>query len=460
MIKNKASIINNGLTVKQRQLRKDLCTVLESVLFDIDPYRLVKQNLALSKGQLTIGSVLNLDLSKYQNIYVVGAGKAVYKMALAVEDLLGRRIASGFINVPVLPQDNKLKLIKIHKARHPIPDSQGVYGTKQIKKLLLWANKQDLIIAVMSGGGSALMPLPAAGISLRDKIKVTSLLLRTSATIHEINVVRKHLSQIKGGQFASLAYPATVVALYISDIVDDPFDIQASGPTAPDPSTFEDAVKILKRHGVWKLIPRSVSNRLVRGQKGLISETPGPDHEVFSKGRVYNFTIGNHNTALVAAARSARKLGYNCLELTSSIQGEAREISKVIVAIGKHIQRYGKPLTKPALVIAGGETTVQVRGKGLGGRNQELVLSAIPQIGDGMAILSFGTDGIDGITPKPVAGAIADLATKARATARKLNWDDYLDNNNSYNFFKKAGGHLYTGPTGTNVGDLILLGVV
>ena len=396
-------------------------------------------------------------MSDYDNIYVVGAGKAVYRMALAVEKLLGRKIADGFINIPELPARNTLKRIKISKARHPTPSIQGVRGTKRIIQILKKAGTRDLVIGIISGGGSALMPLPAEGITLKEKIALTSLLLKTPATIHEINVVRKHLSHIKGGQFACLAYPATLVTLFVSDIIGDPFDIQASGPTAPDPSTFNDAIFILKKYAIWNRTPECIRERLTRGAEGIIPETPKSDHEAFRKGKIYNFTIGNHWSAVEAAKKKGIGLGYHTLDLTSSIQGEAREVSKVILSIGKDIQRYQVPLKKPALIIAGGETTVHVQGKGKGGRNQELVLSAVSQLQEGITIASFGTDGVDGINPSPVAGAIADASTYNRCSQKKISPHTYLAHNDSYHFFKKVGGHILTGHTGTNVGDLILL---
>ncbi len=460
MIKNKKQLIYNGKTALQRKVRRDLCKILEGVLDAVDPYTLVQRNLALKGDRLCVANSLTLRLSDYRNIYVVGGGKAVYKMALAVEDLLRKRITSGCINIPALPVQNRLQRITACKARHPMPNIQGVYGAKRIQRILKQAGKDDLILAVISGGGSALMPLPAEGITLKEKIAVTSLLLKNPIAVHEFNVIRKHLSQMKGGQFACLAYPATLVTLYISDVIGDAFDLQASGPTAPDLSTFKDAIAILQKYDIWNSVPRSVRERLTKGAVGLIPENPGQEHEVFCKGKVYNFTIGNHHTAVSAAARIGRRLGYYCLELTSAIQGEAREVSKTIIAVGKHVQRYGKPVQRPALIIAGGETTVHVRGKGAGGRNQELVLSAIPQLQEGMTMVSFGTDGVDGITPIPVAGAIADVVTRERALQKKLDVQRFLSNNDSYNFFKHVRDHLHTGPSGTNVGDIILLAVV
>lgn len=442
------------------KIRKDLLHIIESVLTAIDPFNLVKQNFSLKDNNvLTAAKRIRLNLNHFEHIYVVGAGKAAYKMALAVEQTLKSRITAGSINIPALPAKNELKRIKIAQASHPTPNQRGVNGAKRIRQILAKTTGKDLVIAVISGGGSSLLPLPADGISLKEKIKLTSLLLKTPATIHEINVIRKHLSQIKGGQLACMAYPATVVGLYISDIVDNSFEIQASGPTAPDTSTFADAVRILKKYDIWNKTPKNIRARFFKGVKGLLPETPKKTHKVFTSGKVHNFTIGNHNTAVKAAAEMGKKSGYHCLELTSSLQGEAREVSKMIVAVGKHVARYNKPIKKPALIVAGGETTVHVRGTGKGGRNQELVLAAIPQLQKGMTIVSFGTDGVDGITPEYVAGAIADTDTAKLASRKKLDIQKFLSNNDSYNFFKTIGGHIKTGPSGTNVGDLILLAV-
>jgi glycerate 2-kinase len=447
------------MTVQSRRIRRDLVAVLENVLAAIDPFSLTKNNLTLQGNRLTVAKELKLDLSRYKNIYVLGAGKAVYKMALAVERLLGARINAGWINIPAMPEKNELTRIKVHLARHPRPNAAGMYGSKTIRSILKGAGEDDLVIAVISGGGSALMPLPADGITLSEKIQLTSLFLKSAASIHEINVVRKHMSGIKGGQFARYAYPATLVALYVSDIIDDSFDIQASGPTAPDPSTFSDAIEILKKFGIWNSAPHSIRTRFLLGAKGSIPETPKPQDDVFRKGKVHNFTIANHNTACEASAEAGKQLGYHVLPLTSSIQGEAREVAKVIIAIGKQVLRYGKPLTKPALIIAGGETPVNVRGKGMGGRMQEFGLAALLPMKDGMTLVSFATDGVDGMTPEPTAGAFCDMGTKLRGQKMGLDVHTYLTDNNSYAYFHQVGDHIITGPTGTNVADLTLLAV-
>ncbi len=459
MILNKAQLVANGATQQARKRRRDLLEILEHVLAAIDPYTLTKNNLELQGNRLVVAQQLPLDLARYRNIYVLGAGKAVYKMALAVERLLSSRIRSGWINIPEKPEKNELKRIHVNVARHPRPDKAGMQGSKAIRSILEKAGEDDLVIAVISGGGSALMPLPAEGITLPEKIQLTSLFLKSAATIHEINVVRKHMSGIKGGQFARYAYPATLVALYVSDIIDDPFDIQASGPTAPDPSTFSDAIEVLKKYGIWDDAPGSIKTRLLQGAKGLIPETPKAHDDEFRKGRVHNFTIANHNTACEASAEAGLKLGYNVLPLTSSIQGEAREVAKVIISVGKQVQRYRKPLSKPALIIAGGETPVSVRGKGKGGRMQELGLAGLLHIKEGMTLASFATDGVDGMTPRPTAGAISDIGTKERGRQKDLDVQRYLADNNSYAYFNKVADHIITGPTGTNVADLILLAV-
>ncbi|MFH0820956.1 MAG: glycerate kinase [Candidatus Peregrinibacteria bacterium] len=447
MIQNQRQLIQNGSNPKEKKIRKDLLTILESVLNAIDPYRLTRQ----------FWPKLKLKPQRYKNIYVVGAGKAVYKMALAVESVLGKRIKAGFINIPSLPEKNELKIIQINQARHPTPDARGVRGSKKIRNIVKKACSDDLVLVVMSGGGSSLMPLPVEGVPLKDKIKLFSMMLKTPARIHEINVVRKHLSQIKGGQLAALAHPATVIAIYISDIIDDPFDIQASGPTAPDPSTHAEAISILKKHHLWSKAPCSIQRHLTRGVRGLVLDTPDHRHKTFTQGKIHNFTIGNHRTAVKAATQQAQKMGYNVLPLTSSLEGEAKEVAKMIVSVGKEIQRHAKPIKTPAIVIAGGETTVHVRGTGKGGRNQELALAGLQVLQPGMTLVSFGTDGIDGMTPKPVAGAIADVSTRERAVRLKLDLQAFLSNNDSYHFFNKVKDHIVTGPSGTNVGDLILL---
>ena len=458
MIKNKERLIKNGKTKIQKKVRKDLLSILEKILEVINPANLIKEKVSLKGSKLEILRQ-SFDLSKFRNIYVVGAGKATYLMANALEEILNDKITAGFINVPKI-LGKKLKKIKTCIASHPIPNRAGVLGTKKIIELLKGAKKNDLVLALISGGGSALMPAPASGIGLADKVKISDLLIRSPASIDEINAVRKHISDIKGGRFTQLAFPATLLAFYISDVVGDQLDTIASGLTVPDESTFADAISILKKYKLWEKAPRAIRRHLKLGSQGLISETPKPKDKIFQKGKIFNFIIGNNKKALDAALAKAKKLKYNCLCLTSFLEGEIHEVSKILLSCAYEIEKYNQPIKKPALILAGGETTLDLKGKGQGGRNQELVLASISRLKPGMTILSFATDGVDGRTEVPVAGAIADMATYKKSLAKKLDINKFLVENDSYGYFMKLDELIKTGYTGTNVGDIVLVCIV
>jgi len=350
---------------------------------------------------------------------------------------------------------HKLSRINLHESSHPIPDETSVTGAKKILELAKKAENGDLVISLISGGGSSLMALPKEGISLEDKRKVTDLLLKSGATINEINAIRKHISSFKGGQLAKAVYPATLIGLLLSDVLGDPLDVIASGPTVPDSSTFNDAVAILKRYDLWDRIPDSVRQVLLDGVKGKIDETPKEGDEIFK--RVRNIVIGNNRLACTAAIRRISKHGLNTLFLTSYMEGEARHIGTFFGAIGRELMMTDKPISSPAGIVAGGETTVTVTGNGVGGRNQEIALSAALKIvgTDGLAIASASTDGIDG--PTDAAGAIVDGKTILRAKNRGLDPLEALRNNDSYTFFSGLEDLILTGPTGTNVNDVTIL---
>jgi len=393
---------------------------------------------------------VRLDPRRYRNIFVIGAGKATAQMARAIERLLGARISGGEINVKD-GHGAKLRRIRINECGHPIPDQRGVAGARRIAQIASQAGPEDLVICLISGGASALLPLPASGVTLAEKQKTTRLLLQCGASIHEINCVRKHISRIKGGQLARLAYPATLLTLILSDVIGDDLDVIGSGPTVPDRSTFPDASAIFEKYRLWTKLPRSVRDRLSSGAE----ETPKPGDKLFEKTR--NVVVGSNALAVDAAAEEARRLGYHTLVLSTFIQGEAREAARVHAAIAKEISTHNRPVARPACVISGGETTVTIRGKGLGGRNQEFALAAAIDIAGlrGTVILSAGTDGTDG--PTDAAGAIVDCTTIYRAKELGLDASMFLANNDSYHFFEATGDLIKTGPTGTNVADIQLI---
>lgn len=394
------------------------------------------------------------DLKAFRHIYVVGAGKAGGLMAAALESILGDRLTGGVVNVKY-GHTVPVHRIELIEAGHPIPDDAGVQGAARIVRLLESLDEEDLVFCVLSGGGSALMPLPVAGITLEEKQAVTGHMLDCGATINQMNTVRKHISQMKGGHLARLASPATVISLILSDVIGDPLDVIASGPTVPDPSTFADCRAIMTRHQLENTIPASVIRHMQEGEEGRNPETPKPGDPVFKC--VQNVLIATSRQALEAARTEAEHRGYHPLILSSSIDGETREIARVYAAIAREIRTSGHPVPPPACIISGGETTVTIRGKGKGGRNQEFVLAAAPGIGglDQTVVFSAGTDGTDG--PTDAAGAIADGLTIARAQQAGLDAESYLNENDAYHFFETLNDLIITGPTNTNVMDLRLL---
>ncbi len=342
----------------------------------------------------------------------------------------------------------------MHGSDHPVPDEAGLEGTRKMLDLVEGATADDLVICLISGGGSSMMPSPRGGISLSDKRQLTDVLLKSGATITEINTVRKHISEFKGGWLAKKAYPATVLNLILSDVVGDPLDFIASGPTVPDSTTFSDAIAVLRKHDLWNKVPTSVVKVLSDGEKGLIPETPKADDESFKK--VCNVIVGNNRFASQAACTELKSAGLNTLLLTSMLEGEARYVGIVFSSILREISVSNNPVQKPGVVVVGGETTVTVTGKGKGGRNQEIALAAAMKIGDmdGVVVASLTTDGIDG--PTDAAGAIVDGKTLSRAKKLGLSPERFLANNDSYSFFSEIRDLIFTGPTGTNVNDISL----
>jgi hydroxypyruvate reductase len=416
-------------------MSKHALQIFRAALAAADPQAAVLRHLKFD-GQILTAGRRKYSIKKFDRIQVIGAGKASAAMAWAVERLLGRRIAGGWINVKD-GHAGHLRRIHQQECGHPVPDERGVEGARRIAEIACEAGPRDLLICVISGGASALTPAPLS-ITLAEKQELTKKLLASGATIHEINTVRKHLSSIKGGQLAKLAYSATTIALILSDVIGDDLDVIGSGPTVGDRSTVDDARAVLAKYGI--------------AQSVKFHETPKPDDPAFE--RVQNIIVGSNEQAIDAAAKQAKALGYRTIVLSTRIEGETREVAGVHAAIAKEILASGRPLRTPACVLSGGETTVTIRGSGLGGRNQEFVLAAaIALDGSGpVTVLSAGTDGTDG--PTDAAGAIADSSTVGRARALGLDAGQFLANNDSYHFFEKIEGLIKTGPTGTNVMDV------
>ncbi len=453
-ITNEAQILENAGSEVYRKLRSDALDILKTAVDAVDPERAVKRCLRLKDGSLHIDSTV-LDLDEFDRVFVVGGGKAGGAMAKALEEILGERITSGVVNVLKGTEDDlHLDRIELNGASHPVPDEGGINGVGRMLSLLEDVGGDDLVISLISGGGSAMMTYPAPGIKLGEIQSITGKLLRSGATINELNAVRKHLSAFKGGQLAKRCYPARVLSLILSDVVGDPLDTIASGPTAPDESTFREAVDVLKKYCLWDSAAEPVKRRLEEGLKGLIEETPKKGDKAFEK--VTNFIVGNNSIASERAVERAEALGYNSLLLSTMIEGEARHVGTVCAGIAREIHASGRPITPPAAVVLGGETTVTVKGRGKGGRNQELALNAAIGIrGLKAALAALATDGIDG--PTDAAGAIADGMTYEKASFMNMSVDRHLYKNDSYSFFKSLGDLIITGPTGTNVDDIILI---
>ncbi len=476
------------MTTTQTQLHRQILQVAEAALRAVDPAAAVRLHVAWDGDILSVaGQPYRLD--GIDRLFVVGAGKAGTPMAAALVDLLGPRITAGVVNVKVghVAQTGAWRMrfeqrpaqgttpehqsnaaaaraqtgpIRLIEAGHPVPDAAGQAGADQIVALLQGLTERDLVFVVISGGGSALLPLPVEGISLADYQSLTNVLLRCGADITEINTIRKHCSRLQAGQLARLAAPAQVITLILSDVVGTPLDAIASGPTVPDPTTFRDAIAVLQRYGILDEIPGAVRGHLSAGVAGAIPETPKPGDPLFD--RVTNVVIGDNASAGRAAVATARSLGFGAALLTTFIQGEAREIGRAVAGLAQGIACGQSDYAAPACLVLGGETTVTVRGQGTGGRNQELALAAaialdsvrLPE-GVQAAVVSLGTDGTDG--PTDAAGGVAWSDTLARGRALGLDAHAALANNDSYHYLGALGDLIITGPTNTNVNDLILV---
>jgi glycerate 2-kinase len=428
--------------------RQHALQIFRAALQAADPYQAVLGCVGFDGQILKIGTK-RYRVADFDRIQVIGAGKASAAMASAIERLLGRSVSGGLIDVPD-GIETHLRRIELHPCGHPIPDERGAEGARRMLEIARAAGPRGLLIALISGGASAMLPAPAPPLTLEAKRQLTRELLASGATIHEMNAVRKHLSLIKGGQLAKAAFPARLHTLMISDVVGDDPEVIGSGPTVPDPSTAADARRVLKKYG---LTAPAIA------LKAALHETPKPGDPVFAHAR--HRIIASNKQAIAAAAKCARELGYHTRVLSTTIQGETRDAAAQHAEIAREILETGRPLRRPACILSGGETTVIVRGNGMGGRNQEFVLAAILALGQAgsgaepVTILSAGTDGIDG--PTDAAGAIADSSTLARAAALGLDARGFLDNNDSYRFFEPLNALLKTGPTGTNVADVRVL---
>ena len=414
------------------------------------PNNLIKRYVSINQNTLQIEE-LTFDLSIIKNIYVVGVGKASAAMAQALESILESRITAGHI-ITKYEHSVKLSFIEITEAGHPVPDENGLKGTKHIISIVNRAEKNDLVICLISGGGSSLLADVPDGCTLEDVKRVNSILLKTGANITEMNCIRKHLSKVKGGLLAKAASPARVVSLILSDVIGDPIDVIASGPTAPDPTTFADALSIIEKYNIEYQVPKQIYRFLQEGQENKRQETLKESDEVLL--RTNNLIIGTNKLALKTAKEKAESLSYNTQIVTNKLDDDVANVANYIVKTCMTYKEENRD--KNRCLLFAGEPTVKVKGKGLGGRNQHLALITANLLKElpGITILSGGTDGTDG--PTDAAGAIADFSTSKNAANLGMDIEQYIDNCDSYNFFKKEGGLIITGPTQTNVMDLII----
>jgi glycerate-2-kinase len=451
LISNKAELINNGTDGATRRARRLVLETLEFTLASVDPHTLVSQKVKRRGDRLRVENQ-DVPLSAYDRIFVVGAGKASGAMAEALEAILGNRLSGGLVVVPSGQQPPKLERVRFVTAPHPTPDTNSVNAAKALITLVEGLNSRDLLICLISGGGSALLSLPTEPLTIDDKGTVARLIMNAGANIVELNTVRKHLSKIKGGWLAKRSHAGRILGLIISDVVGDRLDSIASGPISPDATTFSDAIAVLKRYNLWEIIPSSATKILDEGANGSIPESPKSGDPCFH--RVSYHFMGNSRVACTSARRYLQSKGVKAEILTSSAAGEARYLGSFIGSMARDIVQFDEPFRRPCAFIVGGETTVTVTGSGRGGRNQECTMACAEKIQGlkGIAMASIGSDGIDG--PTDAAGAIADGMTISRSEELALKFDELLAQNDSYRFFLPLKDLIMTGRTNTNVNDV------
>jgi hydroxypyruvate reductase len=436
------------------RLRRAAAAILAAGLRAADPEALVRRHLRVRGRRLDAGGQ-TYGLGRGR-LVLVAAGKAAAAMASAAERVLGPLLHDAVAVAPAGPP-SALRRTRLLVAGHPVPDARGARAAEEVLALGRRLGPDDLMLVLISGGASALLPAPVAGVSLEDKARVTGELMRAGATIHELNTVRKHLSRLKGGGLARAAAPARVACLVLSDVVGDDLSTIASGPTVPDPTTYGDAVEVLRRRGVYEQAPESVRRHLEAGLRGGVPETAKPGEALFA--RVGTRVIGSNALAVAAAEREARRRGLKARVLTTRLEGEARDAARVLVSILRECVATGRPAAPPVCLLAGGETTVTVRGPGRGGRNQEIAVAAAAALEGFPAhavVASLATDGVDGASD--AAGGVVDQDTAREARALGLAPPAaFLAQSDSTSFLGPVGGLIVTGPTGTNVVDLTVL---
>lgn len=432
--------------------REKAVAIFNAGVRSVLPSVLVPEMIRIEGDNLVIFETV-LNLENFDNIYVVGAGKATALMAAEIEKILGSRITGGHIIVKY-GHSCRLKHIRVTEAGHPVPDLNGFEATGKILEIASMAGEKDLVLCLISGGGSALLADHPDGASPADMMKLNDLLVNCGASISEINAVRKHLSKVKGGQLARAVYPSTLVSIILSDVPGDKLEVIASGPTAPDTTTFGQAVEVIKKYNIEASVPWTLINYLIEGKEGNHPETP--DEGDMALSRTTNILLGTNRTALEAARIKALEYNFNAVIIDNRLQGDTVSVAEYLVETALRFKSDFKEV-KPVCLLFGGETTLRMTGTGKGGRNQHLALicSVLLQDHQGITILSGGSDGNDG--PTDAAGAVVDAFTIETAFAKKMVPEEYIAAFDSYHFFKKAGGHIFTGPTMTNVMDIIIV---
>jgi glycerate 2-kinase len=437
------------------KIHRDVLHAMDKALEAANPATIISRHVRLEADNLVVDGH-QYDLRRFSRIFVIGAGKAGAGMAEQTERILGNRISGGLVIVPdYLPPIRKSSRIEYLRGSHPIPSEKNVRAVARMLDLVEGLTRRDLVLNLVSGGASSLMEYPAGRVSLHDERILISQLLRSGANIREINTIRKHISRVKGGRLAAILHPATVLTLIISDVIGNEVSAIGSGPTAPDTTTYADAQRVLRDYGLSAKAPARIRQIINAGVNGRIQDTPKPEDPILRN--VENLIVGNNHDSCVAASNYMKRAGYSSQVLTTHLIGEAREAGGILGSILLDIRRTGVPLPAPASLTAGGETTVTIQGHGKGGRNQEAVLGSALNIqgSKGLVVASLATDGVDG--PTDAAGAIADGSTVTRGRKAGMDAGDYLRRNDSYNYFRKLGDLIRTGPTGTNVNDLMIL---
>ena len=438
------------------KLRKDARTLFDRALREADPGKCVLEHLELRDEHLKVAGE-SFDLSEFESLYVIAFGKAASSMAAALEELLGDRITEGIV-VSNVHAEGAFRKMNFHLSSHPVPDEKSFRAAKEALSLLEKSGERDLVIFLISGGGSSILAMPSEGLTMQDIRAVTQKLMLSGVDTYGLNTVRKKMSQIKGGGLLKKALPSKVITLILSDVVGDRLEFIASGPTVPDTTTYEDAWRVIEALELEHKIPPRVVVHLERGRKG--NAAPAMDSQLYEQSGATTVIVGNNHKAIISMEKTAEEIGYNTLFLSSQISGEAREVAKVLAGISFDIKRFGRPVRKPACILFGGETTVNVTGRGRGGRNTETALSFCFEIigSSGIVGLFAGTDGIDG--PTDAAGAICDGQSRLAARSMGISARDHLANNDSYSFFETLGDLVKTGSTGTNVMDVgvVLIG--